>query len=226
MPDRFERARRDVWHHARRMWEAGLCVVSAGNVSRLADAEGRYIAITPTSIPYETMKEEEIAIVETSSRNAIESARRPSYEVPMHLAIYRARTDVGAIVHTHAPFTTTLSVLRRPLPPIIDEMVIAFGGTIAVSDYSFTGTDDLGSSVVRGLGDRNAVILSNHGNVCVGHDLEDALHNAITMEACARVYVQALQIGEPFLLPDASVSDARKMFEERRTARSPFKTAR
>jgi len=78
------------------MWEAGLCVGSAGHVSRRADAEGRYIAITPTSIPYESMKEDEIVVLETSSRKPIESSRTPSYEVPMHLAIYRARNDVGA----------------------------------------------------------------------------------------------------------------------------------
>src|SRR5512132_1273075 len=153
------------------MWESGLCVVSAGNVSRRADAEGRYIAITPMSIPYESMKEDEIVIVETSSRQAIESSRVPSYEVGMHLAIYRARTDVGAIVHTHAPFVTTLSILRRPLPPVIDEMVVALGGTAEVADYAFTGTTDLGSNVVTALGDRMAAILSNHGNVCVGRDL-------------------------------------------------------
>jgi len=223
VPDRFERVRRDVWHHARRMWESGLCVVSEGNVSRRADAEGRYIAITPTSIPYASMREDEIVIVETTTRNAIDSSRQPSYEVPMHLAIYRARTDVGAIVHTHAPFATTLSVLRRPLPPFIDEMMITFGGSIAVAPYAFTGTDDLGSAVVDALGDRNAALLSNHGNVCVGRDLEQALEIAVVMEACARVYVQALQIGEPFMLPDTSVRDGRKLFEDRLKARSPFK---
>ena len=206
------------------MWESGLCVVSAGNVSRRADAEGRYIAITPTSIPYESMKEDEIVIVETTSRGTIESNRAPSYEVAMHLAVYRARTDVGAVVHTHAPFVTTLSVLRMPLPPVIDEMMVAFGGTVDVADYAFTGTDDLGDNVARALGDRSAAILSNHGNVCVGRDLEQALHVATVMEACARVYVQALQIGKPHVLPDSSVRDGRKMFEERRNAKSPFKT--
>jgi L-fuculose-phosphate aldolase len=223
VPDRFERVRRDVWHHARRMWEAGLCVVSAGNVSRRADAEGRYIAITPGSIPYETMKEDEIVIVESSSRKSVDSSRPPSYEVAMHLAIYRARTDVGAIMHTHSPFVTTLSILRRPLPPVIDEMMLTFGGPAEVADYAFAGTHDLGSNVVAALGDRNAAILANHGNVCVGHDLEQALHAAIVMESVARVYVQALAIGEPVTLSESSVRDGRKRFDERQRAKSPFK---
>ncbi|MGZ4810065.1 MAG: class II aldolase/adducin family protein [Thermoanaerobaculia bacterium] len=223
MPDRFERVRREVLQHSRRMWESGLCVVSEGNVSRRADAEGRYIAITPRSIPYETMKEDEIVIVESSSRKPVDSSRAASDLVAMHLAIYRARNDVGAIMHTHSPFVTTLSILRRPLPPVIDEMMITFGGGAAVADYAFTGTDDLGANVVAALGDRNVAILANHGNVCVGRDLEQALQIAIAMESIAQVYVQALAIGEPVTLPESSVRDGRKMFDERQRAKSPFK---
>ncbi|MGZ7031892.1 MAG: class II aldolase/adducin family protein [Thermoanaerobaculia bacterium] len=223
MPDRFERVRREVLQHSRRMWESGLCVVSEGNVSRRADAEGRYIAITPRSIPYETMKEDEIVIVESSSRKPVDSSRAASDLVAMHLAIYRARNDVGAIMHTHSPFVTTLSILRRPLPPVIEEMIVTFGGTAEVAEYAFTGTNELGANAAAALGDRMAAILSNHGNVCVGRDLEQALHVAVVMESAARVYVQALQIGEPFVLPDSAVREGRKMFEERLKAKSPFK---
>jgi len=115
---------------------------------------------------------------------------------------------------------TTLSILRRPLPPVIDEMMITFGGAAEVAEYAFTGTN--GANVVAALGDRAAAI-SNHGNVCVGRALEQALHVAVVMESAARVYVQALQIGEPFVLPESSVRDGRKMFDERQRAKSPFK---
>ena len=207
-------ARRDVWLHARRMWEAGLVVASAGNVSRRVD-DAR-IAVTPTSIPYETMTEDDIVLVDLASGDAVDSRRAPSYELPMHLVIYRERPDVAAIVHTHAPFVTTLSVLHRPLPPIIDEMVVYFGGTVEVTEYAFTGTTEVGTNVVRALGDRTGVILANHGNVCIGRDLEKALRVAITMESCARVYVQALQLGEPVALPEGAVAAGKKMFEQRR----------
>ncbi|HEX6640713.1 MAG TPA: class II aldolase/adducin family protein, partial [Thermoanaerobaculia bacterium] len=84
--------------------------------------------------------------------------------------------------------------------------------------YAFTGTDAVGINVLRTLGDRSGVILANHGNVCIGHDLAHALHVAIAMEAAARVYVQALQIGEPVVLPDNSVAAGRRMYEARRSA--------
>jgi L-fuculose-phosphate aldolase len=206
-------ARHDVWHHARKMWEAGLVVGSSGNVSCRVDET--HIAITPTSVSYDVLTVEEIVIVDLESGSAVDSIREPSYELPMHLTIYRSRADVGAIVHTHAPFVTTLSVLRRPLPPLLDEMVVALGGTIEVADYAFTGTDAVGINVIRALGERSAVLLANHGNVCIGRDLPHALHVAIAMEAAARVYVQALQIGEPIVLAENSVFAGRRLYEAR-----------
>lgn len=206
--------RHDVWLHAQKMWAAGLVAGSSGNVSQRVD--DAHIAITPTSIPYESLTAEEIVIVDLERGTAVESIREPSYELPLHLTIYRSRPDVGAIVHTHAPYVTTLSVLRRPLPPIIDEMLVTLGGTIEVAEYAFTGTDALGTNVVRALGERAAVMLANHGNVCIGRDLAHALHVAVSMEAIARVYVQALQIGEPAALPETSVIAGRRMYEKRK----------
>ena len=206
-------ARHDVWLHARQMWEAGLVAGSSGNVSRRVD--DAHIAITPTSIPYDSLTAEEIVLVDLDRGTAVDSIREPSYELPLHLAVYRARPDVAAIVHTHSPYVTTLSVLRRPLPPIIDEMMVTLGGAIEVAEYAFTGTDTLGTNVLRALGDRAGVMLANHGNVCIGRDLSRALHVAIAMEAIARVYVQALQIGEPVSLPETSISAGRRMFEKR-----------
>ena len=162
------------------------------------------------------MTEDEVVVVEIETGNSIESSRKPSYELPMHLAIYRARADVRGVIHTHAPFVTTLSVLRKPLPPVIDEMMLYFGGTVEVADYAFTGTPDVGTNVVRALGDRTAAMLANHGNVCVGRDLPEALHVAVSMESAARVYVQALSIGMPVALPDSAVDAGRRLFDERR----------
>ena len=132
----------------------------------------------------------------------------------MHLVIYRSRPDVRAIVHTHSPFVTTLSILRKPLPPVIDEMVMYFGGEIAVTDYAFTGTEPVGVNVVKALDNRTAVIMANHGNVCVGRDLQQALHVAVVMESAARAYVQALQIGDPVLLPDHAIKAGRVLFDD------------
>ena len=203
----------DVLQHAQKLWSAGLVVGTAGNISRRV--ENGLIAITPSQVAYDVMTEKDIVIVDLASGEAIESVREPSYELPMHLAIYRSIPYAQAIVHTHAPFVTTLSVLRKPLPPIIDEMLVHFGGQVEVADYAFTGTEAVGVNVVRALGDHNAVILANHGNVCIGRDLAHALNVAVHMEAAAQVYVQALQIGQPVALPREALAAGRRLFEER-----------
>lgn len=209
---------RSVLQTARKMRAEGLVVASAGNVS--AAVGGSRIAITPTSVPYDVMTEDQIVLVDVATGQTVDSGYRPSYELPMHLAIYRARQDVGAIVHTHAPFVTTLSILRRSLPPVIDEMMLWFGGEVKVADYAFTGTDAVGRNVVRALGDRAGAILSNHGNVCVGKSLDEALHVAIAMESAARAYVQALSVGFPKRLPDDAIRKGRELFDRRRGSRS------
>lgn len=213
MGDRFGEARHDVWFHARRMREEGLVVGSAGNVSRRAGSE--HIAITPTSIPYERLTVDEIVVIDLESGRAVDSSTAPSYELPMHRIVYQQRPDIEAIVHTHAPFVTTLSILHRPLPLVIDEMMLHLGGVIEVSEYAFTGTDAVGHHALAALGNRAGVILANHGNLCVGGDLDRALHAAIVMEACARVYVQALAVGEPVPLSKAAVTAGSRLYEAR-----------
>jgi L-fuculose-phosphate aldolase len=213
--DRFRAERASVLFHAKRMWEAGLVVASAGNVSARISGHDA-IAVTPTSIPYDVMTADQIVVVSLSTGLPIESGARPSGELPTHIAVYRGRPDVGAIVHTHAPSVTSLSVLRKPLPPIIDEMVVYFGGTIEVADYAFTGTDQLGVNVVAALSDRAGVLLSNHGNLCVGSDLPEALHVALSMESAARVYVECLRTGIPVVLPEESLRKGRALYEKRR----------
>jgi L-ribulose-5-phosphate 4-epimerase len=201
MRDRFAETRYEVWSHARKMWEAGLVTGSSGNVSARVADDPSLMAITPTSITYDDMDGSQIVVVDLLTGKSIESKAEPSYELPMHRVIYREMTNISAVMHTHSPFVTTLSVLRRPLPPVMDEMVMRFRGTIEVADYARSGTDHLGHNAVRALGDRPAAILANHGNVCVARDLTTALQLAIAMEAAARVYVLSLQIGDPVPLP-------------------------
>ena len=188
---------------------------SAGNVSARVPGEP-LVAITPTSVLYEVLRAEEICVVSLEDGRTCEGEAPPSGELPLHLAVYRARPDVGAVVHTHAPAVSALSVLGRPLPPVMDEMVVYLGGTVEIADYAFSGTDALARNVVAALGDRAAVLLANHGDVCVGRDAEEALHVALTMESTARIYLEALRAGAPRLLPEDALRCGRALYEKRR----------
>jgi L-fuculose-phosphate aldolase len=211
-----ERARHEVFEAARAMHAAGLVSVSSGNASCRVEGENA-IAITPSSVPWEELDSKGVAIVGLDGC-PLDAPLRPSAELPLHLAVYAARPDAGGVVHSHSTSVTALSLLRRPLPPVIDEIVAWFGGRVEVADYAFSGTPALATNAVAALGDRAAVILASHGDVCVGRRVADALHVATMMESAAAAYLAALAAGEPVVLPESAIAAAREIYL-RRSAR-------
>ncbi|MCB9479266.1 MAG: class II aldolase/adducin family protein [Deltaproteobacteria bacterium] len=211
------RVRAELVAYAKKMSAAGLVAATAGNVSvRVPGADDR-VAVTPSGVVYDEMRPEQVVIVDLHG-HVIDSpaGEKPSYETPLHCAILRARPDAGAVFHTHAPNVSALSVLRKPLVPVMDEMVVYLGGTVEVAEYAFSGTDDLAKNAVAGLGDRAGVMLANHGNICVGRDLAEAFKVAQVMEAGARIYLDALKAGTPVELPSDAIAHGRAMYEARK----------
>ncbi|MGY5854033.1 MAG: class II aldolase/adducin family protein [Candidatus Thorarchaeota archaeon] len=186
-----------------RMLEENLVIGSSGNASlRVED----HVVITPSSVHYVNMAKDDIVILDMGN-NAIEGHRNPSVEAQSHLEIYKQREDIRAIVHSHSIYATALAVLRKPLPPILDEVVPKLGGEIRVAEYAMPGTKDLAKNVAKAIEDRSAALLSNHGAFCAGKTLDDALFNAILLERTCRIYMNALQAGDPTELPEDVVED-------------------
>jgi L-fuculose-phosphate aldolase len=117
-------------------------------------------------------------------------------EHPLHLAIYNARSDVQAVVHTHSTYASALAVLRLPIPQIIDELVFQLGGQVEVADYAFPGSRELADNVVEALGPRNAVLLANHGGLAVGSTLDRAYQNALLLERAAHIFLLACAVDQ------------------------------
>ena len=195
---------------ARRLAAAGLVVGPQGNVSARDPASG-LVAITPSGMEYERMGAEDVPVLDLRG-HPVEGRRRPSTELPTHLAIYRHRADVGAIVHTHSPYATTLAVLGWPLPPVLGEAAAVLGGEVAVAPYATTGTELLARHAVQALGDRQAVLLQSHGAVAVGRDLREALHAALVLESTARIYWMARLAGPVSALAPDEVARIRQGF--------------
>ena len=149
--------------------------------------------------------------------DVIEGDRNPSIEHPLHCAIYKARPDVNAIVHTHCIYASAVAVLRKPLPPIVDEFVIRLGGQVEVAEYGQPGSEELAKNVVEALGPRNAVLLANHGALCCGPTMEVALHNALLLERVAHIYLLASAAagGEKHLttIPPEAIETQSQMFD-------------
>ena len=171
------------------MVSAGLVIGTAGNVSQRISDSGS-VAITPSSKDYSCLDPNDVMVVNLDG-DVLEGDRNPSIETPMHLAIYKARPDVSAVIHTHSVYATTLAVMRIPLPPIIDEFVIRLGGQVEVAKYAMPGTEELARYALEALGPRNGVLLANHGPLCCAGTLHDALHNAQLLERAAQIYLLA-----------------------------------
>jgi L-fuculose-phosphate aldolase len=200
----------------RYMEEKGLNYGYSGNVSARA-GPGAYL-ITPGGVRKAEVKPEDLLLVDGEGR-VIEGTGKPSVELPLHLAIYKARPDVGAIIHAHPIYATVLSVLRLDLEPIVEELALYVGGGVRVADYAPSGTEKLAENALKALGDRNAAILANHGVLACGSDVDEALKVLESVERAAQIYLLARLAGEPTKLPKEVVEHEVALFRRKREQR-------
>ena len=202
----------EVLEIARRMDAKGLVVGTSGNVSqRFREPDGReLVAITPSGRYYDTMKAEDIVIVDMEGQR-VEGELAPSMETMMHLGIYKARKKVCAVVHTHAVFGSAIAVTGKEIPSLLDDQVTFLGGEIKVAAYALPGSPELAKNAVAALGSRNAVVLANHGTLTVGRNLREAFNNCELLEKTARIYVLAMGLGALTSIP-ADMAEVEKAF--------------
>lgn len=180
---------------------AGINRGKAGNVSARWRADGfDGFLITPTGVAYDRLGADDVVAVglDGASRGRL----APSSEWRFHRDVYAVRADAGAIVHTHAPFCTTLACLGRGIPPFHYMVAVAGGRDVRCAPYATFGSQELADAAVAALAGRRACLLAHHGMIAIGGDLERALALAIEVESLAETYWRALQVAEPALLPD------------------------
>jgi len=203
--------RADIILCAQRMNALRINRGTSGNVS--ARIGGGFL-ITPTAFAYDALHAEDI--VEMTLDGGTRGTRRPSSEWRFHRDIYAARPEVGAIVHAHSPFATTLSCLGRGIPAFHYMVAVAGGDDIRCAAYATFGTQQLSDRVLTAIQDRKACLMANHGMIAVGGSLDESLALAIEVEALAEQYARALQIGQPNLL---SADEMRRVLESFQTYR-------
>ena len=212
----WDEARAAIVDACRRLEADGLVAGASGNVSIRLSQEGRdLVAITPSRVPYRALRPEQVLVIDFEA-DPVEGEGVPSSEALTHLAAYRARPDVGAAIHTHSVYASALAVAGEDLPAVIDEQVVILGGAIRVAEYGMSATEDLARRAVEALGQRQAVLLRNHGALGVGRDLEEALDVVALVERVAKVYVLARLLGEAHPLPDKVVDIEEKLFRMQR----------
>jgi L-ribulose-5-phosphate 4-epimerase len=182
-----------VWYFARQMLADGIAHRAQGNIS-LRQMESGLIAVTPSAIPYDQLQIEDIVVVDLDGR-LVEGQWKPTSELRLHLAFYRARAEVGAVVHSHAPYATLFGVIGEALPMILTEAAACLGGAVPVAPYCRPGTQELAESAMRIADSGPAVILANHGLVTVGRDLSSAYDATLAVESTARTVWMARAMG-------------------------------
>lgn len=193
----------------------GLNRGASGNISLRA---GSVMLITPSAIPYDRMTPDMIAVMDLADdAGGWQGDYAPSSEWRFHRDVLRARPDMGAVVHTHAPYCTILADARRTIPAI-HYMIAAFGGVkIPLADYARYGTQALSENILRALGPAGTgvkgCLMANHGMIVGAEDLTRAMWLAGELESLAHQYFHLLSIGGGHVLSPAEIAETARGFQ-------------
>ncbi len=193
----YSTRRRQIIYACLKINDLGINQGTAGNIS-VRIPEG--LLITPSGMPYEELVPEDIVMMPWDGKIKAGS-RSPSSEWRFHRDILKQRPEVGAVVHTHAMFCTTLACLGLDIPAFHYMVAVAGGDSICCAPYATFGSQDLSDRALEALDGRQACLLANHGMIALGSDLNKALAMAVEVETLAAQYWRALQIAKPHLLP-------------------------
>jgi len=213
----YEIMRTDVLNVARTMLAMGLTVGDSGSVSaRVGESAGRMLlAITPHGRYVDELASHDIVIVSEEGQ-PVEGKSTPSAELPLHVAIYRARPDVSAVIHAHPPMSSAMAVVGRPIPPILEDQLVYLGGQIEVAPHAMTDSEEWVRGATQALAHRNACLLANHGALTVGKDLKAALVACQYLEKCAMAFLYATWAGQVNCLPPQAVEAGTALSKIRR----------
>lgn len=196
-----EKIRDEIINTGVLLLEKGLIQGTGGNISCRT---GEGILITPSGMDYRSLLPKDIVMLDMDG-NTVSGCRKPSIERSLHLNIYKSKKDTNAVIHTHSVYATAVAAARKPLLPITDNQVAVFGGTVPVADYAPIGTEELARNVSRAIGDGTGVLLANHGALCTGETLSDALMRCQMLEVFSKIFILSGFVGGGSVLSNEQV---------------------
>ena len=194
--------RNKIIEYSLKLNTTNLSPLRSGNISmRSKEAEKDGYLITPSGKKYESLKPEDIVFMgfnEEEKKN--ESENKPSSEWRFHRDIYINKKNAEAIVHAHSPHATAVSSHGKSIPPFHYMIALAGGEDIKCAEYATFGTDELSRNIIEALENRSACLMSNHGQVAFGKNLDQAFELAQEIENICHQYTIALKLGKPKIL--------------------------
>ena len=198
-----ELMRKQIVDWGKLLYQKGLTVGTAGNIS--ARGENGTMLITPTSNCKGMLTEDGLVAIDINDGKVL-GRGRPSIETPFHLAFYRARPEINAVIHTHPVYCTALAVKGIAIQPALTpEGLLVLGREVPMVPYATPGTDDLANALSNAFRTSNAFLLEKHGAIAVGRDMAEAFHRMETLEFMAQLQFNLLALGGAELLPGDEV---------------------
>ncbi len=187
----------------RELCQQNLTIGTWGNISAL-DPDTDLIYIKPSGMEYNKIETRDIVVLDKQGK-MVEGFRKPSMETLMHLAIYKARDDVRAIIHYHPIYSSALAVTGVSLPAISEDFVQLVGDKVVCAAYALPGSEELAKNTLSALGKRKAVFLLNHGTLAVGRDMKEALKVCEVVEKTAHIYILSKKVGKCRIIPEEEI---------------------
>jgi L-fuculose-phosphate aldolase len=194
-----EMERKTIVEYGRLLYQKGLTVGTGGNIS--ARGENGTMLITPTSTCKGMLEEDRLVVISINDGKVL-SGGRPSIETPFHLAFYRARPEVNAVIHTHPTYCTALAVKGiRIHPGLTPEGLLVLGRDVPLVPYATPGTDELVKYLSDKLKTSDSFLLEKHGAIAVGRNMREAFHRMETLEFVAQLHFNLYALGGAEPLP-------------------------
>ena len=180
----LKKLRTEVCQANKELKSNNLVLWTSGNVSA-RDPETGYVVIKPSGVLFDDLTPESIVVVDLDGQ-LIEGEFKPSVDTASHLYVYKNRSDINGIVHTHSPYATSFSITGDPLQIYTTTSAAVFGGPIPISDFATIGEEEIGKEIVEKIGDSSAILIRNHGIFTIGPDYSSALKSSIVLEETAQ----------------------------------------
>ena len=203
--------KRQLCEYGRRAYDKGLVAANDGNLSVRLDEN--QVLCTPTLQCKGFLKPEDICTVDLDGKH-IAGKKRPTSEIRLHLEVYRRRSDVYSVIHTHPPHVTAFAVCGKPIPSGILAEPEIFLGEVPTAEYATPGSDEFAETIVPFVEETNTIVLANHGMVSYESDLERAFWLTEILEAYCRTLILAKSIGEPKRLSESEQVELKRLRRE------------
>ncbi len=190
-----------------------LIPLTMGNFSA-RDRQSGAVCITPSGMEYSRLKPEDIVILGVDG-NIIDGIRKPSIETPLHCAVYRRRSDVYGISHTHSVYASAWACCHEAIPIVVAELAALVEKPIECAPYQPMGSLELAETAALRLKNSHALLLANHGVLAVGPDLDTAYANSVVVEEGAKIAYFAKQIGNVKVIPEEECRNLRRIALEK-----------